>query len=206
MTTRQYLSVVGHPSKGIAEQHATWVIRWTHGDGQSAPLMKSIEVEDFEQTLAKTPKSPLFVDCTESAFAENACYDAQILRGLNYWWERLPTHDRLDRIGLPGFALGDVNGDGLDDLYLCQEPGLPNLLFLQNPDGTMRDVSAEWGVNWLEDSRSALLVDLDNDGDQDLVVATAGCLVVASNESMSGFRVRTAAHRQILGLNLRGRL
>ncbi len=192
VTTRQYLTLVGHTSEGVAEQHATWVIRWTHGDGASAPRMKSIEVEDFEQTLTKTSPSPLFVDCTESVLAQNPSYDAQILRGVNYWWGRLPTHDPINRIAMPGVALGDVDGDGLDDLYLCQEPGLPNLLFLQNPDGTMRDVSDEWGVNWLEDSRAALLVDLDNDGDQDLVVATAGCLVVASNESQRGFRVQTA--------------
>ena len=191
VTTRQYLTLVGHTSEGVAEQHAMWVIRWTYGDGVSAPRLKSIEVEAFEQTLTKASPSPLFVDCTESVLAQNSSYDAQILRGVNYWWDRLPTHDPLNRIGLPGVALGDVDGDGLDDLYLCQEPGLPNLLFLQNPDGTMRDVSHEWGVDWLEDSRAALLVDLDNDGDQDLVVATAGSLVVASNESQRGFRVQT---------------
>ena len=47
-----------------------------------------------------------------------------------------------------------------------------------------------WGVDWLESSRSALLVDLDNDGDQDLVVAIMGGLLVASNDNQSSFTIR----------------
>ena len=87
----------------------------------------------------------------------------------------------LNRFGTPGMAIGDINGDGLEDLYLCQEPGIPNKLFLQNKNGTLKDISKEWKVDWLEDSRSALLVDLDNDGDRDLAVAMYGNIVIASN-------------------------
>ena len=45
----------------------------------------------------------------------------------------------------------------------------------------MVDGSAEAGVDWLEDSRSALLVDLDNDGDEDLIVATIAMVVFLEN-------------------------
>jgi hypothetical protein len=92
--------------------------------------------------------------------------------------------------GKPGVALGDVNGDGLDDLFLCQEWGLPNRLFIQNPDGTLRDTSVEAGVDWLHESRSALLVDLDNDGDQDLAVAMRSAIVLAANDGKGNFVVR----------------
>jgi hypothetical protein len=83
-----------------------------------------------------------------------------------------------------------VNGDALDDLYVCQESGLPNRLFIQNRDGSARDQSASWGVDWLEPSRSALLVDLDNDSDQDLVVAILGGVVVAENDGQGRFQLR----------------
>ena len=88
-------------------------------------------------------------------------------------------------------ALGDVNGDGLDDLYLCQEDGLPNRLYVQNPDGTLSDKSEQAEVNWLEGSRSALLVDLDNDGDQDLAVAMMGGIVLAANQGDGRFEYQT---------------
>ena len=97
----------------------------------------------------------------------------------------------LTRFGTPGIAVGDVNGDGLDDLYLCQEPGLPNRLFIQNENGTVSDVSREWGVDWLEDSRSAVIADLDNDGDQDLAVAIYGSIVIAANEDQRRFEIQT---------------
>ena len=67
--------------------------------------------------------------------------------------------------------------------------GRPNLLLLQQQDGTVRNGAQAWKVDWLHESRSALLVDLDNDGDQDLVVAVDGGLVVAGNE-IDHFTVR----------------
>jgi len=88
----------------------------------------------------------------------------------------------------PGIALGDVNGDGLEDLYLCQENGLPNRLFLHNLDGTATDVSQAWGVDWLQDSRSALFFDWDNDGDQDLAVAIRGGVVLTENIDQQRFK------------------
>ena len=42
-----------------------------------------------------------------------------------------------------GMAVGDVNGDGLDDVYVCQPGGLPNRLFVQQSDGTAIDRSHE---------------------------------------------------------------
>ena len=83
--------------------------------------------------------------------------------------------------------MGDVNGDGLDDLYVCQEKGLPNRLYIQQPDATLLDVSAASGVNWLESSHGALLVDLDGDADQDLAVAILGAVVVAENDGKGRF-------------------
>ena len=84
----------------------------------------------------------------------------------------------------------DADGDGLEDLYVCDGGGLPNRLYLQNADGTVRDASAESGADWLEESKSALFLDLDNDGDQDLVVAPITILVFAENNGRGIFTMR----------------
>ena len=57
-----------------------------------------------------------------------------------------------------------MNGDGLDDVYVCMQVGLPNRLLIKQPDGTAVDQAAAAKVDFLDVTRAALLVDLDNDG------------------------------------------
>ena len=98
----------------------------------------------------------------------------------------MPAEFGTQEHGHHGLALGDVNGDGLDDVYLCAPAGLPNRLFIQNEDGTASDAAGRAGVDWLDDSRAALLVDLENDGDQDLVLAMRQRLLLMSNDGQGG--------------------
>lgn len=81
-----------------------------------------------------------------------------------------------------GAAWGDVDGDGFEDLYLVnyagpllasleevrKRPG--NRLFRNKGDGTFEDVTASVGLERSARDAAALLADLDNDGDPDLVV------------------------------------
>ena len=187
--TEQIVSYLWNQGDGVVEVHARWKTRWEEGEEGRAPKLKDLRVTHFERARTTLEGGRLFVDCTESVLGENESYREQLLHGLNHWHERLPFRNSLNGLGTPGLALGDVNGDGLDDLYLCQHPGLPNRLYLQNADGTAREASREWGVDWIDDSRCALLVDLDNDGDRDLVVAVLGHVVVAINREQKRFEV-----------------
>jgi hypothetical protein len=187
--SEQLFSISYQTETRLIEIQSRWSIDWLSNGGDLK--IESIGVSDFERSITSTP-APLFSDVTASIIGGNDCFQSQLSFGLNHWLERLPVRAMLNRFGTPGLAMGDVNGDGLDDLYLCQEPGLPNRLFLQNADGTALEAAREWGVDWIDDSRSALLVDLDNDGDQDLVVATYGALVIAVNENGEGFKIASA--------------
>ena len=195
ITTKQYISCSGHTASGMLEMHATWVIYWQPNASDELPRIISVELEDLEIVRSQGQNGALFADCTASIFHGNKSYEQQLLKGMNYWLQR-STAMRSDRrdggydfgVNTPGIAIGDVNGDGLEDVYLCQENGLPNLLFLHNPDGTLTDVSQDWGVDWLHDSRSALFVDWDNDGDQDLAFAIRGGVVFAENIDQKRFQ------------------
>ena len=193
--TRQYVSISGNKpgeakTPGKIELHATWDIGWLPGEDGAKPRMRWIRVVEFEQTESHQPGGELFADCTKSVLGGNSAYADQFLLGMNHWFERIQDQGSDVLRAHPGLALGDVNGDGLDDLYVCQETGLPNRLFIQNADGTAREASATWGIDWLQSSRSALLVDLDNDKDQDLVVAILGGVVVAENDGHGKFQIR----------------
>ena len=168
-------------------QHARWVCRWEPGTGDQPPRLLGIEVSDFEETVARSQHGTIFSDCTVAVLGHHADIENQLFHGTNYWRGRIEKRYRIPYFGQQGLAVGDVNGDGLDDLYLLQPGGLPNRLLIHQADGTVVDQSQEAGVDILDFTRSALLIDLDNDGDQDLVVSMWQRLMFLSNDGHGHF-------------------
>ena len=186
--TRQHISLSGRTDSGMLEQNATWTAMWEDMGPVQSPRLQRLVVERFEQVKSSAP--PFFSDCTASVLEANDSYRDQLLHGVDYWLARTQNFVPFAAQGRYGIAVGDVNGDGLDDLYVCQDKGLPNRLYVQQPDATLLDVSASSGVDWLESSHSALLLDLDGDADQDLAVAILGAVVVAENDGGGRFTQR----------------
>jgi len=73
----------------------------------------------------------------------------------------------------PRMAIADVNGDGLDDVYICGAKGQDKGLYIQSPDGkfTRKELAAP--DKECEDV-DALFFDADGDGDKDLFVCSGG--------------------------------
>ncbi len=189
--TRAYGACSGRVGDKMVEQNATWTIQWTPPANKKLPLIKSIVVDDFEMVESTPASGPLFADCTDAVLQANTSYTSQLLRGFQHWLQTSQRRRHLFRLGTPGIAIADVNGDGLEDLYLCQEVGLPNRLFLHQENNTLVDVSKEWEADWLHDSRSALFFDWDNDGDQDLAVSVLGGVLLAENDGGQRFKFHT---------------
>ena len=155
--------------EGVYQQNAVWECEWINA---KVPLISRIRVKDYEEILSISGKGLHFEDTTAALLGSQSSYRGQLSLGADHWREHLQIEYGTDVNGLQGIALGDVNGDGWDDLYVCQPGGLPNRLYIRQPEGTLHDVSALAGVDWMELTRAALLVDLDNDGDMDLVTST----------------------------------
>ncbi len=190
-STRLIYELSGRAAGGSIEQHATWQAEWLRRPGEP-PRLRSLRVQgDFEETRFRGGGGATqFSDLTAAVLAGNPSFAGQLMRGTWSWLGQLEGALGPDIMGHAGLAIGDVDGDGLEDLYACQLGGLPNRLFLHNADGTASDRSAWAGVDWLDRSQSALLVDLDNDGDKDLVVGTAPALILMENDGRGTFSPR----------------
>ncbi len=76
----------------------------------------------------------------------------------------------------PALAVGDVNGDHLDDVFVGGGSGVPGQLFIQNKDGSF--VASNSNQPWVADKGfedwGALFFDANGDGLPDLYVASGG--------------------------------
>ena len=133
-----------------------------------------------------------FADIAPAVLEKTSSYGEQLAKSFDFWRARSDRSLVADLLGAQGIAVGDVNGDLLDDIYVLQPGGLPNRLFVHQPDGAATDYSAESGVDILDFCRSALFVDFDNDGDQDLAVGLAWTMVVFENDGRGHFSQRGA--------------
>ncbi len=201
-TSRVMFNATGQSTEGPKQINTEWLCHWT--PDIEAPHIKSITLLSYEESirLAKN-KTTLLNDCTADLLGHNKSYREQLLRSTDHWRARIPVNLGLDVVANHGLALGDVNGDGLDDLYLCQQGGLPNRLFVQNPDGTLTDHTRQSGTGWLDYCASALIVDLDNDGDRDLAVSQDFKLLLMENDGSGRFNLSfgTSTHAQTFSIS-----
>lgn len=117
---------------------------------------------------AKPNSKPIFHDITA---ASGLFYKHEESPFVDY--NRDPLLKQMLSTGGPALATGDVNGDGLDDVFLGGSFGKPSRLFVQLPNGRFTDKTpAVLRQDLTYEAVDAVFFDADGDNDLDLYVVS----------------------------------
>jgi Flp pilus assembly protein TadD len=183
VTTEVRFDLVGTADGWHRIEHVgTWRMEWRESEGRW-------QVADWRvvREAASRTRKPIFSEVTAAAIGANASAQRQLNTPLDAWTGALDAVLTRDSNGHHGVSAGDADGDGLEDLYVAQPNALPNRLFRGRGDGTFEDVTDRSGAGILDDTAQSLFADVDNDGDQDLVLATGTQPLLLVNDGTGRF-------------------
>jgi enediyne biosynthesis protein E4 len=160
---------------GAYEQVDSVLIRWADGRLQkmgpvAADRIVVVNYNDNASTTidaVRENKSMFSADSTLAKFRhkENPFNDFTVQRLLPHYYSRQG----------PCMATGDMNGDGIDDLFVGGAKGQPSAIFFQNGNGQLiRSQQPSLFQDSLYEEVAAELFDADNDGDLDVYVCSGG--------------------------------
>lgn len=164
-----------HFGLGSAQALDSAVVTWQSGE-QSLLVNPEINKEwvikpdAVRKRYSKPAAIPIFANITNEIQLKHRHRENEYD---DYLKEVLLPH-KMSNFG-PGLAVGDVNGDGLEDFYVGGASGQPGAMYMQNKQGafTSQDHSL-WQSESLYEDLGAALLDVDGDADLDLYVVSGG--------------------------------
>ncbi len=127
--------------------------------------------EADQRFVFKSAVQSLYHDVTLSVLSGDYQHKENLFVDFNR--ERLMPH-MLSTEG-PKMAQGDINGDGLADVFVCGAKGDPGKIFLQSRTGQLKPLAQKDLVDDKDfEDTGAVFLDADGDKDLDLLVCSGG--------------------------------
>ena len=117
-----------------------------------------------------TARRPLFRDVTSQVGLDFRHQENDFVD-----FDREPLIPKMVSREGPFVAVGDVNGDGLDDFFIGGAKGQPSALYVQRPNGSFVAANrALFEADKISEDLGAAFLDANGDGNLDLYVVTGG--------------------------------
>jgi len=184
-----HVRVAGRLGAGSQQINANWRLHWRVPQQGGGIVLLSLTALDFEEVVfAEVP----FEEHTSTVFADQPFLTGDLMLG------SIELYRRVDRsvgfaevyLGMHGMAVGDIDGDGLEDIYVGQPGGMRNRLFLGAAAGGVVDVSRTAGVDFLDDTAGVLILDVDGDRRRDLVLGRGSDILICYGDGKGSFTRR----------------
>ncbi len=171
-----------HFGLGDIQSLDSLVIEWYYGKKtvlKNVPTNQALVLEEKDALLSEsvTPSHPvtkpnLFTQISNVQFKiPNFNHKENLF--VDFDRDRLIYH-MLSTEG-PKISVGDVNGDGRDDLFAGNAKDSPAALMVQIPNGDLKKINeAQFEKDKLSEDMGNTFFDADGDGDMDLYVASGG--------------------------------
>jgi hypothetical protein len=159
------------------------IITWPNGKSQTIKkpeINKThiVLIGEATESLIPDMYSPLFSNITKP---ETLTHKENIFN--DYEREILLPH-KMSTLG-PTLALADINGDKIDDFYLCGALNEPGSLMLSSGNGHVKTSSSAFNADKIKEDIGAVFFDADGDNDFDLYVTSGGNELSQSDENYS---------------------
>jgi len=139
---------------------SSWVVvEWKSLGGRiqsSAPMFKEVLAEYAEEDLLLAARRSIHEELVHESLTSDDFSSPP-----HFGYEAFDRH--------PGLAVADLDSDGSDEILVLGRHGKA-LLLRVGEGGKYVDVASQWGLELEGPTNAALFLDLDNDGDLDLVV------------------------------------